>query len=109
MSLALNCKGSLLKIVSNCTDMVLSSSVQVSQESGELELKSLPQCGTKQVTSKKQIPKKAAATGAISPAEQWGSKASYRNGLPYLNIPGSSVPMCYIANLKDFLKQNEDS
>jgi len=45
--------------VCSCTDIVLLSSVQVSQDSGEKALKGLSQSGTKEVTSKKQIPKRA--------------------------------------------------
>lgn len=89
--------------------MVLLSSDQVSQEFGEMALKGLSQHGTNQVTSEKQLPKRTTATEATFRAELYGSKASYRTGFPSLNIPRSSVLMCYIANLKDFLEQNKDS
>lgn len=55
--------------------MVPFSSVQVSQESGEMLLKGLSQHGTKQVTSKKQIPKRATETEAIFPVELCSARA----------------------------------
>lgn len=62
------------------------------------------------VTRKKQIPKRVAATNAIFPAELHGSKNHfYRNRFPSLNIPVNAVPVCYTANVKDFLKQNKNS
>lgn len=83
--------------MSNCTAMA------------ELGAKVCHKHGMEQVTRKKQIPKRAAATNANFPAEIYGSKTFYRNGFPSLNIPVSSVPMCYTANVKDFLKQNKNS
>lgn len=108
ISLVLKCKDSLLKLVSNCTDMVLFSSVQVSQESGEMALKDVTNMAQNKLLARSNFqkrPQQLKQHFLLSSV----SKASYRNYFPSINIPRSSVPMCYIVNLKDLLKQNRDS